>query len=113
MNGNPKEQNRVDGEDDQFDWGWAELETPAAGSSKQREQLEPLQEYQGQGMKTGPRPESQADQNWSREAKKDAPLKDKVEPITKELKSGRREKTHVYEVLGYLSCRIWNHELYV
>lgn len=113
MNGNPKEQNRVDGEDDQFDWGWAELETPAAGSSKQREQLEPLQEYQGQGMKMGPRPESQADQNWRREAKKDAPLKDKVEPITKELKSGRREKTHVYEVLGYLSCRIWNHELYV
>ena len=74
----PKEQNRVDGGDGQFDWGWAELETPAAGSSKQREQLEPLQEYQGQGMKTGPRPESQADQNWRREAKKDAPLKDKV-----------------------------------
>ena len=57
-------------------------------------------------MRTGPRLESQADQNWRREAKKDVPLKDRVEAITKELKSGRREKTYVYEVLSYLSCCI-------
>ena len=38
-------------------------------------------------MRTGPRPESQADQNWRREAKKDAPLKDRVEAITTTAKS--------------------------
>lgn len=53
-------------------------------------------------MRTGPRQTSIG----GGEAKKDAPLKDRVEPITKELKSGRREKTYAYEVLSYLSCCI-------
>ena len=40
---------------------------------------------------------------FEEEAKKDAPVKERTEHITKELKPSWREKTYAFEVLSYLA----------